>query len=249
MQSVWQSFWERGVLVRASWRCPDHRPGGGGLIAILLVLRNSIGTCSTMRPATQQRADQSVPAIGQPAGGRLPPPAAITLVASDDGRSRRCVSAATPSSRSSCPPRRSTGIAISISQILAFDSSQAGRDFRLEAETVAGEDEDRLHERRPHRLVACFHVRQVEIGEHVGEDRESRLPTECRIEHAVVPAEEPSTRTRRRPCLEYRLDEAGQFGGVVLQVRVLHHDDVAGGRGDPATDGRALPLFAGWRMT
>src|SRR5436190_20666530 len=52
---------------------------------------------------------------------------------------------------------------------------QLGGDFRLEAEPVFL-DLDRLDELAAECLIAGFHVREIQVGEHVGKKRQESVP-------------------------------------------------------------------------
>ena len=61
---------------------------------------------------------------------------------------------------------------------------ELGGDFRLKTETVFL-DGDGLQNFPPHGLVACLHIRKIEIGEHIGHEREEA------IAHGVPEVEHP----------------------------------------------------------
>src|SRR5688572_7767987 len=57
----------------------------------------------------------------------------------------------------------------------ALQARELGGDLRLEAEPVLA-DGDLLQDLAAEHLVAGLHVREVEVGEHVGEQREEAVP-------------------------------------------------------------------------
>ena len=80
-------------------------------------------------------------------------------------------------------------------------------------------------------------------------ESEVRKPFPTRVpevQHAMVAAQKPRAEHRVRLSIENRLDQARQLGRVVLQIRVLNDDDVAGvAAAMPARIAAPLPLFTG----
>ncbi|EAU68603.1 hypothetical protein STIAU_8807 [Stigmatella aurantiaca DW4/3-1] len=92
-------------------------------------------------------------------------------------------------------------------------------------------------------LVAGLHVREVQARGHVGEGGEHvvhhRVPE---VEHPARRAGEAAAVDDIRLAIEDGLDDLGDVPRVVLEVRVLDDDDVPGGLGEAAPQGRALAL-------
>lgn len=120
-----------------------------------------------------------------------------------------------------------------------------GGQFRFDAETVFLDLDAREHLAAKD-LVAAFHVREVDVREHVAEHGEEAVP-----DH--VPIEDHPVRTRAGEtgaeddvglAVDDGTDQPGKLGGVVLEVGVLHGDDVAGSLGESRAEGRSLaPVF------
>ncbi len=117
---------------------------------------------------------------------------------------------------------------------------QACGQLGLDAEAV-GDQRQRLHEVRPDHLVAGLHVGEVEVGEHVGEQRQEP------VAHRVPEVQHPAGARLEARAVDGvglvrpdGLQEGGILHRVVLQVGVLDHDHVPRGRLDPGPHRGAL---------
>ena len=119
-----------------------------------------------------------------------------------------------------------------------------GRHLRLESEAVALEANS-LDDLAAEDFVADLHVGQVQVGQHVREEREplvrQRMPE---IEDPVLLADEPRAEDDVGLILDDRLDELGILRRVVFEVGVLDDDDLAGGVAEPGAERGALSLVA-----
>ena len=119
---------------------------------------------------------------------------------------------------------------------------QLGGQLGLDAEAVRP-DHDAPGEVGPHRLVARLHVRQVQVGDGVGDQGQELVrdvvPEE---EHPARRAGEPGAEDRVGPPVHDRPDQPRVLLGVVLEVRVLDEQDVAPGLGKAPADRGALAL-------
>ena len=119
-------------------------------------------------------------------------------------------------------------------------ASRLGGDLRLDTEPV------RLQREDPQTLggecfVAGFHVREVDVVEHVGQ--EGQEP----VAHRVPEIQHLSLFTRKaraKDCvglsLQNRLEQPAIVAWIVLQVRILKKGDVSGHLLDGPADGGAL---------
>jgi len=116
-------------------------------------------------------------------------------------------------------------------------------DFGLEAETVLL-DFHGLDQLPAERLVARLHVREVQVGRHVGKEREETVPRRVpEIEHPVrARADEARAENRIRLSGEDRCDERGVFRRVVFEVGILDQNHGCRGVLDAGADGCALAL-------
>ena len=73
-----------------------------------------------------------------------------------------------------------------------------GDDFRFEAETVLL-DWDALDDLAPEHLITGFHIRQVQVGEHVREQREES------VAHTVPEIEYPVASAREKPGTDHHV--------------------------------------------
>ena len=95
-------------------------------------------------------------------------------------------------------------------------------------------------------LVAGLHVRQVQVGERVGQERQQpvadRVPE---IQDAMPARRSQKSRTVDDVGLAFEdgLEQQRVFARVVLEVRVLDDDDIAGGLAEAARHGGALALI------
>jgi hypothetical protein len=113
--------------------------------------------------------------------------------------------------------------------------------LRLKAEAVRT-DRDTLEEVRAEDLIAGFHVREVEIAEHVGNQGEAL------IDHGVPEGEDArlfAGKVARAEdgvgvAIQQRAEEAGILGGIVFQIGVLDQGEIAGGHLDGGADGGAF---------
>ena len=122
-------------------------------------------------------------------------------------------------------------------------AGQLGRDLGLEAEPILL-DLDRLDDLAPEHLVARLHVGQVQVGEHVRQQRQAlvadRVPE---VQHPVRPArQEPRAVDDVGDVGCQRLDEVVVLGRVVLEVGVLDEHELGGGEREAGAQRRALAL-------
>jgi hypothetical protein len=94
-------------------------------------------------------------------------------------------------------------------------------------------------------LVTGLHVREVQIREHVRQQRQEpvadRMPE---VQHAVrIPSEEPRPDDNVGASVCKRFNQAAQILRVVLEIRVLHRDEVAGRAPEAGVEGGALALI------
>ena len=114
-------------------------------------------------------------------------------------------------------------------------------DLRLEAEAV-GADGDALQQIGAEDLVAGLHVRQVQIAEHVGDQRQAL------VDHGVPEGQHARllaghvarAEDRVGVAVEQRPEQARIFRGIVFEVGVLDEGEIAGGLVDGGAHGRAL---------
>jgi len=102
---------------------------------------------------------------------------------------------------------------------------------------------DRLDEFASKRFVAGLHVREVEIGRHVRQEREElvaeRVPE---IQHAVlVRADEAGAKNRIGLSRKDRRDELGILRRIVFEIRILNNNDRPSGGCNRCANRRALP--------
>ena len=102
-------------------------------------------------------------------------------------------------------------------------------DLRLDPEP-ARFDRDRLDDLAAEHLVAGLHVGQVQVGEHVRRERQHPVPDRVpEVEDAALAAsEEPRAVHDVGVSLLDRPEQLRVLARVVLEVRVLDDDDVAG---------------------
>ena len=86
-----------------------------------------------------------------------------------------------------------------------------------------------VQEFAPKHFVTCFHVSEVQVCKHVGEQREKSVSHHMpEVNHAMRPAaHEPGTEHNVGTILQNRRKEDGVFVRVILQVGVLNDYDVA----------------------
>jgi len=124
-----------------------------------------------------------------------------------------------------------------------------GRHLHLEAEAVALQRRNAIQHAGAEDLVAHLDVGEVQVREHVAHERDDlvaqRVPE---VEHAVRPAaDEARAEHDVGAAADDGLEQADIIVGVVLEVRVLHEDDVARGPREPVAQGRSLPwLYSLW---
>ncbi|MPM73311.1 hypothetical protein SDC9_120291 [bioreactor metagenome] len=126
-----------------------------------------------------------------------------------------------------------------------FPFRDIGGDLRFEAETVFFQSRgDFLNHFPAEQLVAGFHVRDVEVGEHIGAGREGLV-------HPRVPEiENPSCARTEITRAEHHIGFSGEHRfqqdivvfWCVFHVRILDADIVAGGFHESCPEGRALAL-------
>ena len=119
-----------------------------------------------------------------------------------------------------------------------------GGDLGLEAEAIFL-DLDFLNHLATENFVASLHVGEVEIGRHVGEQREKFVADHVpEIDDAVgVSAGETGAEDDVGLAVDDGFEEARVFVGVVFEVGVLDDDSVAGGSGDAGSERGAFALI------
>jgi len=118
-----------------------------------------------------------------------------------------------------------------------------GGDLGFEAEAVLL-DCDPLEHLAFEDLVAGLHVGEVEIGEHVGEQREEFVTHHVpEIDDAVcIAAGEAGAKDDVGLAALDRREQLRVFVGVVFEIGVLHDDHVAGRQGKTGAQRRAFAL-------
>lgn len=120
---------------------------------------------------------------------------------------------------------------------------ELGGDLRLETETVFL-DWDGLQNFPPHSLVACLHIREVQISEHIGHEREEA------VAHGVPKVEHPvflrTDKTRAKNGISFSTEDRVQqnriFRGIILQIGILNDDNIRCRLGDARAQCRAFSL-------
>ena len=123
----------------------------------------------------------------------------------------------------------------------AAELRHLGRDFRFEAEPVLL-DRDALDDLAAKDLVAGLHVGEVQVREHVRQQRQQAVAHAVpEVQHPVgLAAHEAGAEDHVGPAITDRRREARVLDGIVFEVRVLDQHDVTRGHRDPAAQGRAL---------
>jgi hypothetical protein len=87
-----------------------------------------------------------------------------------------------------------------------------------------------MHEFAPKHFVTCLHVSEVQVRAHVGQQREKAVSHHMpEVNHAMRPAsQEPGAEHNVGTILQNRCKKDRVFLWVILQVRVLNDDHVAG---------------------
>ena len=118
-------------------------------------------------------------------------------------------------------------------------------DFGLEAETV-GADGDALEQVGAKDLVTGFHVGEVEVAEHVGNQGEALVDGGVpeRQDAGLLAGHVARAEDGVGVAVEERLEQAGVLGGIVLEVGVLNERKIAGGLLDGGANGGALARVA-----
>ena len=93
-------------------------------------------------------------------------------------------------------------------------------------------------------LVADLHIREVEVGHHVGKHGEDLVSHVVPEKHHPVraAAEEARAKDHVRVAVEDRPQQVRILPRIVFEVGVLDQDDVTRGRGEPGPQSRALAL-------
>jgi hypothetical protein len=122
-------------------------------------------------------------------------------------------------------------------------SASSGSIARQRAETVRS-NRHAFDHRRTERFVAGLHVGEIEIGEHVRQEREDAVADGVpEVEHSPRRAGETRSVDDIAAAIENRLEELSVVVGIVLEVGVLDEDDIPRGDFDPVTYGGALPFI------
>ena len=119
-----------------------------------------------------------------------------------------------------------------------------GGDLRFEAEAVFL-DGDALEDLASEGFIAGLHVREVEVGEHVGEkSKEAVADGMPEVKNAVgFRADEAGAEDDIGTILKDRSNHDGIFLGVVFEVGVLDDDDRCGGMGNPRSERGTFALI------
>ncbi len=118
-----------------------------------------------------------------------------------------------------------------------------GGNLGFEAEAVFL-DGDALDDLASKSFVAGLHVREVEVGEHVGEKGEEAVADRVpEIEDAMcLGSDETGAENDIGTVFENGPEHNGIFLGVVFEVGVLDNDDRRGGVADAGAESSALAL-------
>ena len=112
--------------------------------------------------------------------------------------------------------------------------------LRLDAETIGGELQV-LHALPPENFIAGFHVRQVQVAQHVGEERQEPVgqivPEQ---QNPVCSPCETGAVDDVRPAVQNGFDELGIIRRIVLEISVLNQEDIAGCMFETGANRRAL---------
>src|SRR5664280_1563412 len=123
----------------------------------------------------------------------------------------------------------------------AVEPRHLGGDLRLESEPVFF-DRDLLQHLATESLVAGLHVRDVDVGGHIGEQSEKLVADHVpEIDYPVrLGANETRAKNDIGLTVEDGLDQLGIFPRVVFQIGVLDEHDVTGDGGEPGPERGAL---------
>src|SRR5687767_94057 len=116
------------------------------------------------------------------------------------------------------------------------------RDLGLEAE-AALPDYEAIEDLDAECLVAGPDVREIDVRQHVGEQRQQPVPDRVPEEEHAVRAAAKEARAEDdvgEPALD-RVEEPENLARVVLEIRILHDDELTADLRESAAEGRALP--------
>ena len=127
---------------------------------------------------------------------------------------------------------------------LALQLGDFRRDFGFEPEAVFL-NLNGLNDLPPEQLVTGFHVREIEVREHVGKRGQHAIPDPVPIVENPVRLAARKARTEHDIglVLEHGFHQLGIFVRIVFQIRVLDDHGIAGGCGDASAERRALALI------
>ena len=126
-----------------------------------------------------------------------------------------------------------------------MQTGDLGGDLRFEPETVFLDPNLRQH-LAPEDLVAGFHVGEVEVGEDVGRESEHAVADHVPEVHDAmgVAAHEARAEHDIRFAVEDGLEQLRVFLRVVLEIGVLHDDEITSGGGKAGAQRGPLALVA-----
>ena len=101
-----------------------------------------------------------------------------------------------------------------------------------------------MDEVRPEEFVAGFHIREVQVGEHVGEEGQEFVSDGMPEEENPVglTALEATAVDNVGKAGDNRLEEVIEFLRIILQIGILNNQVFAGGAGDAGVKGSAFAL-------
>ena len=125
------------------------------------------------------------------------------------------------------------------------EAGDLGGDLGLDAEAVRAQPHA-LHHLARHHFVAGLHVGKVQVGDEVREQREEAVGELMpEAEHAPRPSEEAGAVDHVGSAVTDRLDQLVVILGIVFEVGVLDHDDVASRFFESSAHGRSLAAVVG----
>jgi len=122
-------------------------------------------------------------------------------------------------------------------------SGNLGGDLGFKAEAVLF-DFDALDNLATEGFVAGLHVRKVQVGKHVGEQREEAVADGVpEIKDPMgLGTNEAGAKDDIGAVFQNRFQQNGVFCGVVFKVGILNDNDGSGGMGDAGAEGSAFAL-------
>ncbi len=120
---------------------------------------------------------------------------------------------------------------------------ELGSDFGLESKAVFL-DGNRLNNFPPHGFVAGLHIRKVQVGKHVGHEREEAIAHGVpKVEHPVLlRTNETRTKNRIGFSTQNRMQQNGIFSRIIFQVGILNDHNICRRTGYTRSQGGTLAL-------